>query len=73
MITSSRFSTRAGLGFKPALQWAIHGYIVSGGSTLTMLVARLLEPGAEKSMLEKLAQMLRAVEVEQKTSKSLVL
>ena len=62
---------RVALPFKPALQWASHGYIVSGGSTLTMQVARLIEPGAEKSRAAKLAQMLRAVEIEHKTSKTL--
>ena len=32
-----------GLG-RAALQWASHGHIVSGGSTLTMQLARLSEP-----------------------------
>jgi penicillin-binding protein 1C len=72
-----RFSTHHGVDFlslgRAALQWASHGHIVSGGSTLTMQVARLIEPRAAKSMMAKLAQMLRAVEIEQKTSKTGVL
>ena len=38
-----------------------HGRIVSGGSTLTMQVARLLEPRTERTLLAKLRQMVRAV------------
>ncbi len=72
-----RFSTHRGVDFlslgRAALQWASHGHIVSGGSTLTMQVARLIEPRAEKTIAAKLAQMLRAVEIEQKTSKTGVL
>ena len=72
-----RFSTHHGVDFlslgRAALQWASHGHIVSGGSTLTMQVARLIEPRAEKTMAAKLAQMLRAVEIEQTTSKTGVL
>jgi penicillin-binding protein 1C len=72
-----RFSTHHGVDFlslgRAALQWANHGHIVSGGSTLTMQVARLIEPRAEKSIAAKLAQMLRAVEIEQTTSKTGVL
>jgi penicillin-binding protein 1C len=72
-----RFSTHHGVDFlslgRAALQWASHGHIISGGSTLTMQVARLIEPRAEKSMAAKLAQMLRAAEIEQKTSKTGVL
>ena len=70
-----RFYTHHGVDFlslgRAALQWISHGHIVSGGSTLTMQVARLIEPPAEKSIAAKLAQMLRAVEIEHKTSKTL--
>ena len=42
------------------------GRIVSGGSTLTMQVARLLEPREERSLAAKLRQMVRAVQLEQR-------
>ena len=54
-------------------QLATHGRIVSGASTLTMQVARLLEPRAERSFNAKLRQMLRALEIERALSKDEVL
>jgi len=53
-------------------QFASHGGIVSGASTLTMQVARLLEP-RERSLGAKLRQMVRAIEIEQKLSKDEIL
>src|SRR6266853_6365931 len=55
--------------------WQIltHGRILSGGSTLTMQVARLLEPRAERSLVAKLRQMVRAVEIERMLTKDEVL
>jgi len=50
-----------------------HGRILSGGSTLTMQVARLLEPRGERSLLAKLRQAVRAVEIERQLSKDEVL
>jgi penicillin-binding protein 1C len=47
--------------------------IVSGGSTLTMQVARLIEPRASRSMMAKLRQMARAIELEQRFSKDEIL
>jgi penicillin-binding protein 1C len=61
-----------GLG-RAALQWARQGHIVSGGSTLTMQVARLIEPRAGKSLMAKAEQILRAEEIERRTSKTGVL
>ena len=52
---------------------ASHREIISGGSTLTMQVARLLEPRSERTMLAKLKQMVRAVELERKFSKDEIL
>jgi len=49
------------------------GHIVSGGSTITMQVARLLEPRGERSLGAKLRQMVRAVEIERKLDKTEVL
>ncbi len=50
-----------------------HGRIVSGASTITMQVARLLEPRAERSFTAKLRQMVRAVEIERALSKDEIL
>lgn len=52
-------------------QWAWHGRIVSGGSTLTMQVARMLEPAAyrDRGLRAKLRQMARAVQLELHLSK----
>jgi penicillin-binding protein 1C len=54
-------------------QLITHGRIVSGASTLTMQVARLLEPRAEGSFSAKLRQMVRAVEIERALSKDEIL
>jgi penicillin-binding protein 1C len=54
-------------------QLVTHGRIVSGASTLTMQVARLLEPRAERSLPAKLRQMLRALEIERALSKEEIL
>ncbi|MBV8768463.1 MAG: penicillin-binding protein 1C [Hyphomicrobiales bacterium] len=58
---------------RASLQLLAHGRVVSGASTLTMQVARLLEPRADRSMSAKLRQMIRAVEIERSRSKSEVL
>ena len=50
---------------RAAAQFATHGHIVSGGSTLTMQVARLLEPREEESVAAKLRQIARALQLEQ--------
>lgn len=54
-------------------QAASHGRVVSGGSTLTMQVARLLEPRPARSLADKLAEMIRAVQLEQHLSKQQIL
>ncbi|MDT3686454.1 MAG: penicillin-binding protein 1C [Pseudorhodoplanes sp.] len=58
---------------RAAYQFVRHGRIVSGGSTLTMQVARLLEPRRERSLTAKLRQMVRAVELEAVLSKDDIL
>jgi penicillin-binding protein 1C len=72
-----RFERHAGIdpfAFGRALvQFMRNGRIVSGGSTLTMQVARLLEPRTERSLLAKLRQSVRAVEIERALSKDQVL
>ncbi|HSM99938.1 MAG TPA: penicillin-binding protein 1C [Rudaea sp.] len=49
-----------------------HGHIVSGGSTLTMQVARIIEPQS-RSVGGKLRQMLRALQLEAHLSKREIL
>jgi penicillin-binding protein 1C len=47
--------------------------VVSGGSTLTMQVARLLEPRAERNLAAKLRQIVRAVQLERSLNKGQIL
>ncbi|MFG1378968.1 penicillin-binding protein 1C [Xanthobacter autotrophicus] len=47
--------------------------VVSGGSTLTMQVARLTLPPRPRTLAAKLAQMRRALELEERLSKSEIL
>jgi penicillin-binding protein 1C len=54
-------------------QLITEGHIVSGGSTLTMQVARLLEPRQHRSFYAKLRQITRALQLEQKLSKNNIL
>ncbi len=58
---------------RAALQFVTSGRIVSGGSTITMQVARLLEPRTERSFGAKLRQMVRAIQLERVLSKDEVL
>jgi len=53
-------------------QWMRQGSIVSGGSTLTMQVARILEP-MPKTIPGKLRQILRALQLEWRYSKDEIL
>ncbi len=54
-------------------QLITQGRIVSGASTLTMQVARLLEPRTERSVAAKLRQVVRAIEIEHALSKDEIL
>src|ERR1700728_2992293 len=72
-----RFYSHAGvdplaLG-RAALQLVTRGHIVSGGSTITMQLARLMEPRRERSVYAKLRQMVRALEIERQLSKDQIL
>jgi len=60
---------------RAAGQWLADGRIVSGGSTLTMQVARILEPGhaSTRSPAGKLLQMLRALQLEAHLDKDRIL
>jgi len=65
-------------GFNPVAmlragwQWMLNGHIVSGGSTLSMQVARALEP-VPRSLSGKLRQIARAVQLELRLSKREIL
>lgn len=58
---------------RAAYQWVTRRRIVSGGSTLSMQVARLLEPRTERSLPAKLRQIVRAIQLDWRLSKDEVL
>ncbi|MFM0645033.1 penicillin-binding protein 1C [Paraburkholderia bryophila] len=57
---------------RAAAQWALHGHIVSGGSTITMQVARVIDP-TPHTLTGKLHQVLRALQLEAHFSKREIL
>jgi penicillin-binding protein 1C len=72
-----RFYSHAGvdplaLG-RAALQLLTRGHIVSGGSTITMQLARLMEPRRQRSIYAKFRQVVRAIEIERTMSKQQIL
>lgn len=72
-----RFWDHAGIDplalLRAAGQFAGHGRIVSGGSTLSMQLARLIEPRESRSLTSKLTQMFRAWQIERRLSKQQIL
>ncbi|HRJ68993.1 MAG TPA: penicillin-binding protein 1C [Beijerinckiaceae bacterium] len=58
---------------RASLQAIRSGRVVSGGSTLTMQVARLLEPRDERTVPAKARQVLRAWQLEESASKQRIL
>lgn len=58
---------------RAAWQMLRHGRIVSGGSTITMQLARLIEPRSKRSLTAKLRQMVRAVQIEHRLDKRQIL
>src|SRR4051812_22718913 len=72
-----RFRSHAGIDplalGRAALQLATRGHIVSGGSTITMQLARLMEPRRERSLSAKLRQMVRALQIERRLTKDQIL
>ncbi|MEX3011627.1 penicillin-binding protein 1C [Hoeflea sp. TYP-13] len=72
-----RFATHRGvdpLAMMRALgQMITNGRIVSGGSTITMQLARLLEPRPSRTLDAKLLQIARAVQLERQLSKDEIL
>jgi penicillin-binding protein 1C len=69
-----RFADHPGIDpvavLRAAMQWLSNGRIVSGGSTLSMQVARLVEPRRERTLEAKLRQMARALLMERRLGKS---
>ncbi|MCO5089676.1 penicillin-binding protein 1C [Bosea sp. (in: a-proteobacteria)] len=72
-----RFDAHPGIDplglLRAAGQMLANGRVVSGGSTLTMQVARLLEPRAERTLAAKLRQAVRAIELERRFDKARIL
>lgn len=58
---------------RSALQFVGNGRIVSGGSTLSMQLARLMEPRGGRAVSRKLRQMFRAIQIERQLSKDEIL
>jgi penicillin-binding protein 1C len=58
---------------RAAWQALYNGRVISGGSTLTMQVARLLEPRPRRTIAAKLAEMVRAIELENSLGKDDIL
>jgi penicillin-binding protein 1C len=58
---------------RAAVQLLSRGHIVSGGSTITMQLARLMEPRQQRSLYAKLRQIVRAIEIEHELSKDQIL
>ncbi len=72
-----RFWDHRGIDFlaigRAALQLAANGRIVSGGSTLSMQLARLIEPRDSRSVASKVKQVLRAIQIERRLTKREIL
>jgi penicillin-binding protein 1C len=58
---------------RAAYQFVSNGQIVSGGSTITMQLARLLEPREHRTLGAKLRQIIRAIEIERALGKDEIL
>ncbi len=69
----ARFYAHDGVDLRALLraggQWLVRGHVVSGGSTLTMQLARLIEPRSERTLAAKLRQIARALEIERQVGK----
>jgi penicillin-binding protein 1C len=72
-----RFRAHAGVDplalSRAAFQLVTRGQIVSGGSTITMQLARLMEPRRQRSAYAKLRQIVRALEIERRLNKDQIL
>ncbi|MEN3930074.1 penicillin-binding protein 1C [Microvirga sp. W0021] len=72
-----RFEQHHGVDFRSlaraGLQLLSNQKVISGGSTLTMQVARLLEPREQRTLGAKFQQLVRAFELERRFSKTEIL
>ncbi|WP_430258212.1 penicillin-binding protein 1C [Neorhizobium sp. IRS_2294] len=72
-----RFYQHGGIDLKAmgraAFQLLVNGRIVSGASTLSMQVARLIEPREARSFSAKLLQIARAIQIERRLDKQEIL
>jgi penicillin-binding protein 1C len=59
--------------FRAAGQLLLNGHIVSGGSTLSMQLARLIEPREERTVWAKIVQIVRALQIERRLTKQQIL
>ena len=68
-----RFYEHDGVDFRALVragaQWLMRGHVVSGGSTLPMQVARLIEPRPKRTIAAKLRQIARALEIEREAGR----
>ena len=71
-----RFSSHPGVDsfalFRAVWQLTRHGHVVSGGSTITMQVARMLAPH-RRDLLGKFSDIMRALQLERQFSKNEIL
>ncbi|MDR6633523.1 penicillin-binding protein 1C [Phyllobacterium sp. 1468] len=58
---------------RAAVQFVSNGRIVSGASTLSMQVARLIEPREGRSLTAKFQQLVRALQIERRLNKAEIL
>ncbi len=72
-----RFRDHRGIDFAAILrasgQFLANGRIISGGSTISMQLARLIEPRERRSVTAKLKQMFRAWQIERRLTKDEIL
>jgi penicillin-binding protein 1C len=72
-----RFFSHSGVDLlalgRALVQFAANGRVVSGGSTISMQLARLIEPRDARTMGAKLRQIVRAVQIERRLSKEEIL
>ncbi|MDP3896321.1 MAG: penicillin-binding protein 1C [Mesorhizobium sp.] len=72
-----RFAEHGGVDawalLRAAGQFAGNGRIVSGGSTLSMQLARLIEPRQRRSLSAKVMQVARAIQIERRMGKDEIL
>lgn len=75
-VEDRRFASHLGVDpialVRAAAQWARHGRVVSGGSTITMQVVRLLEP-RPRTLRSKAIEIARALQLEARYGKQAIL